>query len=180
MQGSFNELILIRSLISSSALHVLNTPLYITSAKPEKFSQAVTLTVSSSSFPCLAWHRYSFFNPSRSHTIETRYFDTVKESYCSLAGGRKEDFVGRCGGRGTSVCVPWLTDTSALPNFLYSACFSQSQMWCQTPTSDQPAWHVFWCCHTYKSMPLTFSIRFFFLWCPKQKRLHNGSKRNTS
>lgn len=55
MQGSFNELILIHSLISSSAfpaLHVLSTPLYITSAKPEKFLQAVTLTVSSS-FPCL-------------------------------------------------------------------------------------------------------------------------------
>lgn len=48
MQGSFNEFILINSLISSSAfpaLHVLSIPLYITSAKPEKFSQAVTLTV---------------------------------------------------------------------------------------------------------------------------------------
>lgn len=154
MQGSFNELILIHSLISSSAfpaLHVLSTPLYITSAEPEKCSQAVTLTVSSS-FPCLDWHRYSFFNPSRSHTIQTRYFDTVKESYCSLAGGRKEDFVGRWGG--VYVFPGWQT-LQLCPILILSLFFPISRC-------DQPAWHVFWCCHTYKRMPLTFNIRVFF------------------
>lgn len=151
MQGSFHELILINALISSFAfpvLHVLSTPLYITSAKPEKFSQAVPLTVSFSSFPCLGWQRNSIFNPSRSHTTQTRYFDTVKESYCSLSGGRNEGFVGRCGGRGSSVCVPCWQTLQLCPISYTQPDFCNLQMWSQTPTGDQPAWHVFWCCHT--------------------------------
>lgn len=47
---------------------------------------------------------HSIFNPIRSLPIQTRYSDSVKESYFSLAGERKEDFVGRWGGEWSSVC----------------------------------------------------------------------------
>lgn len=104
---------------------------------------------------------YSIFNPIRSLPIQTRYFDSVKESYFSLAGERKEDCVGRCGGSGSSVCSLAGRHFS-FAQFLILSLFFPISRWGARLLLVTSLLDILWCCHTYKRMPLTLNIRIFF------------------